>query len=87
MASPKKSIPAYGSSRSTGGIFWGHAQGNTFNMADANDVWNDINPYDNKPAEKGKIGGLYTAPHSSGGLQLEYKYFFVFVVKQPILCL
>ena len=24
-------------------------------FADANDVWNDINPYDNKPAEKGKI--------------------------------
>ena len=55
MASPKKSIPAYGSSRSTGGVFRGHAQGNTFNMADANDVWNDINSYDNKPAEKGKI--------------------------------
>ena len=55
MASPKKSIPAYGSSCSTGGVFCGHAQGNTFNMADANDVWNDINSYDNKPAEKGKI--------------------------------
>ena len=55
MASPKKSIPAYGSSRSTGGVFHGRAQGNTFNMADANDVWNDINSYDNKPAEKGKI--------------------------------
>ena len=55
MASPKKSIPAYGSSRSTGGVFRGHAQGNMFNMADANDVWNDINSYDNKPAEKGKI--------------------------------
>ena len=30
---------------------------------------------------------LYTASHSSGGLQLEYRYFFAFVVKQPILCL
>jgi hypothetical protein len=38
-------------------------------------------------AKSNKEGALYTAPHSSGGLQLEYKYFFVFVVKQPILCL
>jgi len=35
----------------------------------------------------GSAGGLYTAPHSSGGLQLESKHFFVFVEKQPILCL
>ena len=38
--------------------FRGHAQGNTFNIADANDVWEDINQYsDNQPqkAEKGKI--------------------------------
>src|ERR1700678_320215 len=58
MASPEESIPAHGSSRSTGGTFRGRAQGNTFNMADANDVWNDINQYsDNQPqkAEKGKI--------------------------------
>jgi hypothetical protein len=33
------------------------------------------------------LGGLYTAPHSSGGLQLEIKHFFVFVKKHPILCL
>jgi hypothetical protein len=43
MASPKKNIPAHGSSHSTGGVFRGCAQGNTFNMDDANDVWNDMN--------------------------------------------
>ena len=42
MASPGKAIPAYGSSCSTGCILRGHAQGNTFNMADASNVWGDI---------------------------------------------
>jgi hypothetical protein len=55
MASPKQSIPAYGSSRSTGGVFRGRAQGNTFNMADANEVWDDINIYTSNQVEKGKI--------------------------------
>ena len=55
MASPEKAIPAYGSSRSTGGILRGRAHGNTFNMADAGDVWDDINIYSAQKAEKGKI--------------------------------
>ena len=55
MASPEKAIPAYGSSHSTGGILRGHAQGNTFNMADAGDVWDDINTYSAQKPEKGKI--------------------------------
>ena len=58
MASPKESIPAYGASCSTGGILRGRAHGNTFNMADAADVWDNINSYaDNmvEKLEKGKI--------------------------------
>ena len=58
MANPKELIPAYSASCSIGGIFRGHAHGNTFNIADASDVWEDINLHvDNmieKP-EKGKI--------------------------------
>ncbi|KAF8902630.1 hypothetical protein CPB84DRAFT_1846274 [Gymnopilus junonius] len=38
---PKQHIPAYGASRSTGGILHGRASGNVFNMADANQVWLD----------------------------------------------
>ena len=45
MASLEESIPAYGSSHSIGDTFMGCAQGNTFNIADANDVWEDINQY------------------------------------------
>ncbi|KIM35862.1 hypothetical protein M413DRAFT_32101 [Hebeloma cylindrosporum] len=58
MESPKAPIPAYGASRSTGGVFRGRAQGNTFNMADASAVWNDMNNYTDNPVEppqKGKI--------------------------------
>ncbi|KIM42941.1 hypothetical protein M413DRAFT_49656, partial [Hebeloma cylindrosporum] len=57
MASPEKSIPAYGSSRSIGGVFRGPAQGNTFNMADADNIWQDINRYTDRAEnpEKGKI--------------------------------
>lgn len=51
---PKDSIPAYGSSRSTGGHLRGHAIGNTFNIADAGQVWGDINFSDGEPT-KGKI--------------------------------
>ncbi|KAF8951483.1 hypothetical protein BDZ97DRAFT_1769755 [Flammula alnicola] len=43
MASPpKEKIPAHGSSRSTGGVFRGRAMGNNFNMADASEVWRDM---------------------------------------------
>ena len=55
---PKDSIPAYGSSRSTGGTLRGHAFGNTFNMGDVDAVWDDINKYTNNPdgePKKGKI--------------------------------
>ena len=55
---PKDSIPAYGSSRSTQGVFRGRAPGNTFNMGDVKSVWDDVNRYNNHPdgeAKKGKI--------------------------------
>ncbi|KAF8955745.1 hypothetical protein BDZ97DRAFT_1926381 [Flammula alnicola] len=43
MASPpKEKIPAHGSSRSTGGVFRGRAMSNNFNMADASEVWRDM---------------------------------------------
>jgi hypothetical protein len=59
MRSPKKSIPAYGASRSTGGVFRGRAQGNTFNIADAPDVWDDINLYADNPVEKPEKGKIH----------------------------
>jgi hypothetical protein len=54
---PKDTIPAYGSSRSTQGIFRGRASGNTFNMGEVEAVWDDINRYNNPDGEpkKGKI--------------------------------
>lgn len=59
MKTPKESIPAYGASRSTGGVFRGRAQGNTFNMADASDVWEDINLYTDDPVEKPQKGKIH----------------------------
>jgi hypothetical protein len=59
MASPKENILAHGSSRSTGGVFRGRPQGNTFNMADANDVWDDMNIYADNPLEKPKKGKIH----------------------------
>ena len=59
MASPKENIPAHGSSCSAGGVFRGHAQGNTFNMADANDIWNDMNIYADDPLEKPEKGKIH----------------------------
>jgi hypothetical protein len=35
MDSPPKAVPAYRSSHSTGGVFRGHALGNTFNIGNA----------------------------------------------------
>ena len=51
---PKDPIPAYGSSRSAGGSLRGRAVGNTFNIADAEQVWSDVNRLDVEPT-KGKI--------------------------------
>jgi hypothetical protein len=59
MASPKESIPAYGSSHSRGGTFRGRAQGNTFNMGDVQDVWNDINLYADNVAQKPEKGKVH----------------------------
>ncbi|KIM37169.1 hypothetical protein M413DRAFT_42562, partial [Hebeloma cylindrosporum] len=57
MASPEKSISAYSSSCSTGDVFQSRAQKNTFNMADADNIWQDINRYTDRAEnpEKGKI--------------------------------
>jgi len=51
---PKDLIPAYGSSRTTGGTLRGRAVGNTFNIADVGQVWSDYNYPDEEPT-KGKI--------------------------------
>jgi hypothetical protein len=60
MASPpKEKIPAYGSSRSTGGVFRGKAQGNTFNMGDANEVWGDMNVFTEGLAQKPVKGKIH----------------------------
>ena len=43
MASPPKgTIPAYGSSCSTGGVFRGRAVGNAINIGDAAEVWEEM---------------------------------------------
>ena len=61
MASPTKmKIPAYGSSRSTGGVIRGKAHGNTFNMGDANAVWEDMDVFSDHPAEKPVHGKIQT---------------------------
>ncbi|EDQ98539.1 uncharacterized protein LACBIDRAFT_299202 [Laccaria bicolor S238N-H82] len=61
MASPPKmKIPAYGSSRSTGGVIRGKAHGNTFNMGDADAVWDDMNVLSYNPAEKPVPGKIHT---------------------------
>ena len=59
MSSPKESIPSYGASRSTGGVFRGCAQGNTFNIANAPDVWDNINLYADNPVEKREKGKIH----------------------------
>ena len=59
MATPKVSIPSYGASRSTGGIFRGHAHGNTFNMADASEVWDEINLHADNVVEKPEKGKIH----------------------------
>ena len=52
---PKEPIPAYGSSRCfMGGSTRGRAIGNTFDIADAREVWSDFNSPDGEPT-KGKI--------------------------------
>ena len=51
---PKEPIPAYGSSRSMGRSTRGQAIGNTFNIADAREVWSDFNSPDGE-LTKGKI--------------------------------
>jgi hypothetical protein len=60
MASPPKTkIPAYGSSRSTGGVIRGKAHGNTFNMGDADAVWDDMDVFSGNPAEKPVPGKIH----------------------------
>ena len=56
MSNPKESIPAYGASCSTGGVFRGCAQGNTFNIADARD---NINLNADNPGEKREKGKIH----------------------------
>jgi hypothetical protein len=61
MASPPKvKIPAYGSSCSTGGVIRGKAHGNTFNVGDADAVWEDMNVFSDQPAEKPVPGKIHT---------------------------
>ena len=51
---PKETIPVHGSSHSMGGSSCGHVIGNTFNIADAREVWSEFNYPDGEPT-KGKI--------------------------------
>jgi hypothetical protein len=61
MASPPKTkIPAYGSSRSTGGVIRGKAQGNTFNMGDADAIWDEMDMFASNPVEKPVPGKIHT---------------------------
>jgi hypothetical protein len=59
MASPPKGgVPAYGSSRSTGGVFRGKALGNAMNIGDANEIWEGMDIFTEGLAQKpikGKI--------------------------------
>jgi len=59
MSSPKESIPAYGASHSTGDVFRGRAQGNTFNIANAPEVWDNINMFADNPVEKQEKGKIH----------------------------
>ena len=60
LSPPKTKIPAYGSSRSSGGVIRGKAHGNTFNMGDVNAVWDDMNVFSDNPAEKPVQGKIHT---------------------------
>ena len=60
LSPPKTKIPAYGSSRSSGGVIRGKAHGNTFNMGDVNAVWDDMNVFSDNPAEKPVPGKIHT---------------------------
>jgi hypothetical protein len=59
IASPPKGVvPAFGSSRSTGGVFRGRALGNAMNIGDANEVWEEMDIFTKGLAQKpikGKI--------------------------------
>ena len=60
MASPPKgTIPAYGSSRSTGGVFRGRAVGNAINMGDAVEVWEDMDVFREGLAQKPVKGKIH----------------------------
>jgi hypothetical protein len=60
MASPPKGgIPAYGSSRSTGGIFRGKALGNAINIGDANEVWEGMDVFTEGLAQKPTKGKIH----------------------------
>ena len=61
MASPPKmKIPSYGLSCSTGGVIGGKAHGSTFNMGDANAVWEDMDVFSDHPDEKPVHGKIHT---------------------------
>lgn len=61
MRSPPKPIPSYGASRSTGGFLRGRAAKNAFNMADADDEWQDRAPHTvDRPFDPGSIQLFYS---------------------------
>jgi hypothetical protein len=60
MASPPKGgVPAYGSSRSTGGVFRGKALGNAMNIGDANEVWEEMDIFTEGLAQKPVKGKIH----------------------------
>ena len=53
MASPPEgTIPAYGPSCLTGGVFWGRALGNAINIGDAVAVWEEMDVFREGLAQK-----------------------------------
>ena len=60
MASPPKgTIPAYGSSCSTGGVFRGRALGNAINIGDAAEVWEEMDIFREGLAQKQVKGKIH----------------------------
>ena len=60
MASPSKgTIPAYGSSRSTGGVLRRRALGNAINTGDAAEVWEEMDVFREGLAQKQVKGKIH----------------------------
>ena len=59
MGPPKETIPAYGSSCSTGGVFQGRAVGNAINIGNAVEVWEEMDVFREGLAQKPVKGKIH----------------------------